>query len=157
MLQRCYNPNHIEYKRYGGRGIGVCDEWRNDPESFLAWAKETGYRHTGGKRNEMSIDRIDNNLGYSPQNCKWSTPEEQNRNMRSNRWLTIGGETKIWSDWARDERCVVPPQTFYGRLYRGWEAVEALSAPGLRLSEQAWGRVKWRLRVRYRSEWSPAP
>jgi hypothetical protein len=119
MIRRCYYPSHAAYKNYGGRGIRVCDQWRRDPQAFLAWAKQTGYRHTGGSRNRLSLNRIDNNGDYSPENCTWSTDDEQAGNRTNNRWITIGGESKIAVDWGRDERCAVSKWTFYRRLRQG--------------------------------------
>ena len=76
MKSRCGNPNATSYRIYGGRGIAVCDEWKNDFMSFYNWAINNGYS------DDLSIDRIDNDKGYCPSNCRWATAKEQRANQR---------------------------------------------------------------------------
>lgn len=77
MVSRCQRENSTDWKHYGGRGISVCDEWRHHPDSFCRWASLTGYKKG------LMLDRIDNDKGYSPENCRWVTMLESNRNKRT--------------------------------------------------------------------------
>jgi len=95
MKQRCFNANSPEYHLYGGRGITVCDEWRNSFEVFRDWALANGYREN------LTIDRKDNDKGYCPDNCRWATAMQQANNTRKTRLLTYKGETRSVSEWAR--------------------------------------------------------
>lgn len=96
MLQRCYYKKHIDNEWYSAKGLEVCDEWRHDFEAFYRWAQATGY-HEG-----LSIDRIKNDKGYSPDNCRWATPSEQANNRTTNINITYQGRTQTLKQWARE-------------------------------------------------------
>ena len=96
MKYRCNNPTYPEYKYYGGRGITVCEEWEKDIISFLLWANTNGYAEN------LSIDRIDNDLGYSPDNCRWTTESLQCRNRSSSYLFTYKGEIKCVKEWSKE-------------------------------------------------------
>lgn len=96
MRQRCNNPNDSEYFRYGGRGIEICDEWNNNNETFLKWAIENGYKEG------LSIERIDVNGNYCPENCKWIPLSEQCNNTRRTIRLKYGNKELNINQWARE-------------------------------------------------------
>lgn len=118
MKKRCSNPANTYYEAYGGRGINVCEEWENDFAAFREWAIASGYSSS------LTLDRIDNDKGYSPGNCRWVTMKEQNRNQRRNRKICINGETKIFVEWC--EYYNIPVYKVRGRFDRGWNIEEAL-------------------------------
>jgi hypothetical protein len=95
MNQRCFNQKAQKYENWGGRGISVCEEWRTFAP-FQEWALSNGYSEG------LTLDRKDNDGNYCPDNCRWSTYAEQNRNRRGNRWITFGGKTQVLEDWAKD-------------------------------------------------------
>lgn len=120
MLRRCGSPRHKQFATYGGRGIYVCDRWR---ESFEAFFADMGARPSTAH----TIDRIDNNGPYSPENCRWTTRAEQSRNTSRNINLTHNGETMCMGDWARRLGTVGP--IIRSRLKHGWSPDAAVSIP----------------------------
>lgn len=121
IKNRCYNENVVGYENYGGRGITMCDEWKNSFPNFRDWAYENGYDET------LTIDRIDVNGNYEPSNCRWATTAEQNRNKSDNVYVTYDGETKIATDWARLLGMSV--NTLLRRIRDGWTVEQALTIP----------------------------
>ena len=109
MKTRCLNPNSSSYKNYGDRNIKICDKWM----SFEGFFEDMGERPDG-----YSLDRIDNNKGYSRDNCRWATPAEQNRNTRQNKFLTKNGKTMCMRDWSNETG--IPYPTIQDRVRRGW-------------------------------------
>lgn len=120
MLRRCENPQSPRYVLYGARGISVCKEWHRF-SVFRAWALASGYR------DDLSIDRRDNDGDYSPENCRWTTQEVQVRNSRRVLWLTAWGEKRCLTAWLEDPRCVVKHATLLYRVNRGWDHAEAMT------------------------------
>jgi len=92
MRARCYNPKSDSYPHYGGRGIKVCAEWLDDFDHF--------FEDMGAAPEGMTLERCDNNAGYSPRNCRWATCKEQSNNKRSNRLLEVGGVVRTMTEWA---------------------------------------------------------
>lgn len=115
MKRRCFNPQCSSYKDYGGRGITVCEEWadkKTGHAAFQKWAVENGWEK--GK----SIDRIDVNGNYCPENCRWATPKEQSNNRRDNHFVEINGERKTVSEWANIVG--ISHNAMEGRIRAGW-------------------------------------
>lgn len=123
MLCRCYTKSTTNYDLYGGRGIRVCEEWRgkNGFMNFYNWSMKNGYS------DELSIDRIDVNGNYEPNNCRWATHEEQSNNMRRNKFLEYGGERLTVSQWAR--KLGINYNTLDKRLRKSWSVEDALTKP----------------------------
>lgn len=112
MRARCFQKNNPDYPNYGGRGITISNEW-DTSNKFVLWAYANGYD------DNLTIDRIDVNGNYEPNNCRWITIQEQQRNRRSNKFITWQGETKTCSEW--DEYFGYNPGTIAQRLRRGWD------------------------------------
>lgn len=122
MMQRCYNKAHHNYPRYGARGITVCQEWQT-PEGFIEWALSTARK----KSPELTLDRIDNNLGYSPDNCRWVSMKTQSNNRRTNSYETIDGVTRTLAEWCNIYN--IRGETVRARQKRGMSFKEALTTP----------------------------
>ena len=120
MKARCLRRSHKYFAAYGGRGISVCDRWMDFFE-FLIWALRTGYT------DELTLERKDNDKGYSPQNCVWATRAQQMHNRRDNNNLTYSGETLPLRVWAR--RLNTSRATLAFRLKRGWTVEQTLGTP----------------------------
>ena len=121
MRGRCYNAHSINFHLYGGRGITVCQEWKDSFEAFRDWALTHGYR------DDLTIDRRDNDKGYFPGNCRWIYPKEQANNRRTCRTITLDGETHTVSEWAHITG--LSKSTIKNRLDQGWSAARALTEP----------------------------
>ena len=127
MKQRCSNPHAISYKYYGAKGVSVCDEWFDEFKPFHDWAVANGYKDT------LTLDRVDSNGNYCPENCRWATNKEQQNNTAYNRLYTYQGITLNVTQWA--EKTGVPRNMIYKRLYRGWDIGKALTTNKLRYKE----------------------
>ena len=122
MISRCRNPNDTGYDNYGGRGIHVCADWQSDFCAFEKWAIASGYT------DELSIDRINVDGDYEPDNCRWATVDEQSNDKTTNRFLEFRGERKTLSQWAKVTG--IPQRTIRGRIDNyGWPVELALTTP----------------------------
>jgi hypothetical protein len=119
MKSRCFRETDEAYKNYGARGITVCSEWANDFKAFYDWSMNNGYE------DDLSIDRIDVDGDYEPNNCRWATLEKQSRNRRSNHFVEINGETKTLTEWA--ELSGVSCSAIRVRIKRGWSGEQLLT------------------------------
>lgn len=144
MKTRCYNKNREVYRLYGGRGITVCAEWKNDYKEFFHWAITNGYK------DGLTLDRIDNNKGYSPENCRWVTMAEQGRNTRRNVWIEYNGKRMVLSDWAKEIGITISPLREriqrYGvevalSMQKGRQLGLAIEYNGVTKSLAAWAEV----------------
>jgi hypothetical protein len=119
MRRRCNDPNIWNYKNYGGRGITVCERWLTYANFLADMGRRPTPKHT--------IDRIDNDTGYSPDNCRWATAVEQQRNNRRTHFLTYNGQTHCIRDWAK---IVGLTEDAIGcRIHRGWSVEDTLTRP----------------------------
>lgn len=110
MKQRCYNSRSPNYKIYGGRGITVCDAWKSSKQSFFDWALSSGYTDV------LTLDRIDVNGGYCPENCRWVDRKAQANNTRYNDNITYRGVTKTLTQWAEEYN--LPPKILRARVHK---------------------------------------
>jgi hypothetical protein len=117
LKRRCDNHKREDFHRYGGRGIEVCPAWHN---SFLAFYSDMGPRPSSGH----TLDRIDNDGPYSPENCRWLTRKEQAQNRQSNHRLTLDGVTRTLAEW--EDACGLKADTIGRRLRLGWSVEKAL-------------------------------
>ena len=119
MRNRCSNPNHPNYQNYGGRGITVCDRW----QSFRNFIADLGARPSS----DYSIDRLDVEGNYEPNNCQWATRPEQDNNKTNSHLITYQGRTQTLTQWAKEVG--INYQTIFNRLKVGWSVAEALTLP----------------------------
>lgn len=121
MVKRCTDPNHPDYQWYGARGIEVCPEWSSDLNIFIEWARSSGYKKG------LSIDRINNDGNYCPDNCRWATDREQANNRSSNHVITYMGTEYTLSEAAR--HFGINERTLRARIERGWSPERAIQEP----------------------------
>lgn len=120
MKTRCYNLNAFKYDRYGGRGITVCDEWKNNFLNFKQWAYKNGYR------DDLTIDRINNDGNYEPLNCRWVTMKEQSNNRENNYIIVYNGESHTLAEWSK--KTGIKVITLWDRInLLGWSIEKALT------------------------------
>jgi len=121
MRGRCYNPKVEQYKDYGGNGVTVCDEWRNDFMSFYIWCKANGWKEG------LQLDKDTKGTGkiYSPEMCCFVTPKENSNKRRSSRYITYNGESKTISQWA--DHFKISLKNLYQQMSRGWSFEKSIN------------------------------
>ncbi len=124
IRERCYTTTSKSYPHYGGRGIKMCDEWFNDFEIFEKWALANGYDENAPK-GQCTIDRIDVNKGYSPDNCRWISLSEQSDNRTNTIYLTHNGKTQTLLQWSKELN--INPKTMATRYFKGWTVEKMLT------------------------------
>ena len=123
MKKRCYNKNANNYENYAGRGIKMCDEWKNNFQAFYTWAINNGYKK------ELSIDRIDVDGNYEPSNCRWATAKEQSRNRRDTLYVEYNGEKRTLIEVS--EEVGISYGKMYARIFEmGKSLEEAIAMKG---------------------------
>lgn len=120
MKDRCFNPSSKNYELYGGKGIKVCNEWLEFP-AFMEWSISHGYT------DELSIDRINGNGDYCPENCRWATAIEQSNNRYTNKYIEFNGKRLSYSQWARETG--LHKNTIRMRILSGWSVEDCLNTP----------------------------
>jgi hypothetical protein len=132
MLARCYYSKNTRYKNYGGRGVTVCEEWKNSFTAFYEWAIANGYK------DGLSIDRIDVNGNYEPSNCRWANACEQMNNTTRNHYLEWNGKTQSMALWAKETG--IPYAILNQRISKlHWSAERALTTPARKLKRKGVG------------------
>ena len=121
MKERCHNKNDKDYHYYGDVGIKVCNEWLYSFETFMKWAKSKGYN------DELTIDRVDNSLGYQPINCRFATITQQNRNRSNSIYLNYNGESKTLIEWC--QKFGMTYRLAYSRYSKGWSFEDIFFKP----------------------------
>jgi hypothetical protein len=119
MKERCFRKTHVHYKNYGGRGITVCDEWKNSFEAFRDWALNNGYEKG------LQLDRIDNDGNYEPSNCRWATRTRQANNRRTNKYIEHNGERLTFAEWS--QRLGASTNIVDKRMLEGWSEIDAIT------------------------------
>lgn len=122
MKARCYNPNEINYYLYGGRGIEVCDSWKNSFIEFYTWAIDNGYQ------SNLTLDRKNVDGNYEPNNCRWANKEQQANNTRTNVYLEYEGITHTIAEWAKIKN--IPYNLLWNRINKShWDIEKAFTEP----------------------------
>lgn len=128
MKTRCYNKNNKKYKYYGGKNIIIFKGWLNDFKTFYDWAMANGYK------DNLTIDRIDNNGNYEPNNCRWTDMKTQSRNRHNNNTITYNNETYCLIDWAK--KLNINRHTLFYRIYiLNWSIKKAFTTPVKKITE----------------------
>ena len=122
VLMRCYNKNNLEYHNYGGRGIIVCDEWKNSFSCFYNWCKNKYFENA-------QLNRINNDGNYEPDNCRFVTPKENNRNKRNNRLVDINGRGISVAEACEIFNSPINSNEVRRRLNKGWDVKNAFTLP----------------------------
>ena len=122
MLNRCHSTKNRSYNQYGKRGITVCNEWKNSFDSFKKWSLDNGYDK------KLTLDRINVNGNYEPNNCRWISVKEQNNNRRNNVVVTYNGETMTLHELS-ERYTDISYKTLWARLNKGWDLSSAIETP----------------------------
>ena len=145
IIRRCYNKNNVAYENYGGRGIVMCDEWKNDFKTFYDWAMNNDYKEN------LTIDRINVNGNYCPENCRWVDKKEQARNTRHNHYITYRGVTHCISEWA--EIYKIDKRLLGERLRHGWSFTRAIKTSSTEYKQRSNKLIEYNGEYHTLKEW----
>lgn len=121
MKRRCYQKQNKRWQKYGGRGIKVCPDWLNNFQAFFDWSMANGYA------DNLTIDRINMDGDYSPENCRWADKFQQANNRSNNHYITYNGETKTMMEWSKELE--MSYTTLRKRINAGWDVKVAFERP----------------------------
>jgi hypothetical protein len=151
MKARCYNPNDAKYKNYGARGIIVCEEWRNNAGAFAKWAYANGFDESK-RQTKQSLDRINVDGNYCPENCRFVDAKTQANNKTDNFLIEFNGETDTLANWSK--RTGIKQGTIAWRISQGWSVEKALTQKAVNRKRIGKRYIEYKGEIKTMAEWA---